>query len=55
MIQIIRKYDHAKQFKKPKDHKVEFITGVILVLIFIYLMSQIDGRICSDVVGGVCI
>lgn len=49
------KYDQAPQFKKPKDHKVEFITGVIVVIIFIYLMSQIDGPICSDVVGTKCI
>ena len=48
--------DYAPQFnKKPKDNKVEFITGVILVMIFIYLMTQIQGPICSDVVGTQCI
>ena len=50
------KYDLAKQFnKKPKDHKVEFISGVILIMIFFYLMSQVQGPICSDVIGGECI
>ena len=48
--------DHAPQFKKkPNNYKVEFIIGVILVIIFFLLMSRIEGQVCTDVIGGVCI
>jgi len=38
-----------------RRNKLTVITGVVLFIIFILLLSSIDGKVCSDVVGGICI
>jgi len=46
--------DYAPQFDKPKSI-LPYIVGGILVLILIILLSSIDGPVCTDVIGGVCV